>query len=155
MATNSAIARRLAAQTWGEVQYQRKLGPGIWLFETAGHGGYVVDTDIRPVFRGEEADVLIRANGHYLNLSEQHFAVFEEDCEYAKVEWLCPDIFKRLSKLYEISCPFEEWITQRRTTIRKSLERWNPEWLEKHPNPTTLQEDFSHENRKSCKQQAV
>ena len=45
MASNASIARRLASQTWGPVQFQRKAGPGIWFFSTASHGGYVVDTD--------------------------------------------------------------------------------------------------------------
>ena len=136
MASNVSIARRLASQTWGPVQFQRKAGPGIWFFSTASHGGYVVDTDIRPVFKGCETDVLIRAGGHYLYPNEQHFAVFEEDCEYAKVEWLCPDIFKKMYRSDNTGLPFDEWVTNRQAELRRSLEQWNSEWLAAHPLPS-------------------
>lgn len=39
--TPSAIARTLAAQTWPDVQSQTKLGPGVFEFSCAGHGGII------------------------------------------------------------------------------------------------------------------
>lgn len=79
--------------------------------------------------------MLIRAGGHYLYPDEQHFAVFEEDCEYAKVEWLCPDIFKKMYRSDDTDLPFDEWVTNRQSELRRSLEQWNPEWLAAHPLP--------------------
>lgn len=130
---SATIARRLAAQMWGPVQRQKKVGPGIWTYTTAGHGGYVVDTDIRPQFKGDETIVFIRDGSNYYHPNEQHFAAYEEDCEAAKVEWLCPDIFRRLITLYEPNCPYEEWVRHRFELLRRSLEQWNSEWLQQHP----------------------
>lgn len=137
MIQNSSIARRLASQMWGEVQSQQKLAPGIWLFDTAGHGGYVVDTNIRQELKGCETIVCTRSGGCKYRPDEQHFAQFEEDCEASKVEWLFPDMFRKLSTNYDMQgLSLDQWIAQRREYLRSSLNRWNPEFLEKHPNPT-------------------
>lgn len=37
----SRVARAMAAATWPDVQHQTKLGPGVFDFSCAGHGGIV------------------------------------------------------------------------------------------------------------------
>lgn len=78
-------ARRLAGQ-WGEVQRQHKLADGIWEFSCSGHGGIVVDLDVYPEFSEWRDFVPLRNSGEgrfrgYQH--EQHFAAFEEDCDWA------------------------------------------------------------------------
>lgn len=133
-ATPAAIARRMATQFWGQVQRQCKIGNGIWWFSTAGHGGFVVDTDVRPELAEFNSEVT--CNG-MVYCKEQHFAAFEEDCMATIVEWTYPDIMPAIHKKI---CtldkgPTETFVAERIETLRESLERWYPEWLEKWPEP--------------------
>lgn len=147
-ATPAAIARRMATQFWGAVQRQCKLAPGIWWFTTAGHGGLVVDTDVRPELAKFNSEV--SRNG-LLYCDEQHFAAFEEDCMAAIVEWTYPDIMpaihRKICTLDE--GPTETFVSERIETLRESLQRWYPDWLEKWPEPGTKKEEEveKHENQ--------
>ena len=131
----AAIARRLAIQYWGPVQRQRKLADGIWWFSTEGHGGFVVDINVRPELAEFRSDVFYRDR---LYEREQHFAVFEEDCMAAIVEWTYPEIMASIQKtLIEPmrSKSFEEFKRERIRDLRDSLIRWNPNWLDRYPEP--------------------
>lgn len=137
----ASIARRYAKILWGEVNHQNKLAEGVWLFDCSGHGGIIVDTDIHPsMFRGEGADQIpTKEDSGLLDLAEQHFAAYEEDCEAAKVEWLIPAVRKKLYKHFQTEKPFEDWWEERVQVLRDSLEQWNPGFLAQHPEPTILQ----------------
>lgn len=131
----AAIARRLAAQYWGPVQRQRKLSNGIWWFTTAGHGGFVVDLDVRPELKEFQSDVFRRER---LYEHEQHFAAFEEDCMAPIVEWTYPEIMASIQKaLIEPyrSMPFDEFVRERKEDLYSSLARWNPNWLIRYQEP--------------------
>lgn len=52
---------------------------------------------------------------------EQHFAAFEEDCEYAKVEWLYPDILKWMSKNYIFKETVEAGMEKRMGLVKEGL----------------------------------
>ena len=134
--TNTAsIARRMATQFWGEVQRQQKVGEGIWWFTTAGHGGFVVDTDVRPKLKEFNSKVYYGSGQRYYRYEEQHFAAFEEDCEAAKVEWAYPEIMDKTSQWFSFTCSQDEWVQERIKCLRTSLSRWNPDWLARHPIP--------------------
>lgn len=130
-----AIARRLASQCWGEIQHQKKLGEGIWDFETAGHGGIVVDVAVRPELAEFKTEVLfaLRNGKLFIRPSEQHFAAFEEDCEAVKVEWTYPSIMGAVAKLFKVEGDIDEWKAKRKAVLENSLKRWNPDWLSQHP----------------------
>lgn len=131
----AAIARRLAVQYWGPVQRQRKLADGIWWFSTEGHGGFVVDTNVRPELEEFRSDVFYRERFYE---HEQHFAAFEEDCMAAIVEWTYPEIMASVQKELvdpHRSTPFDEFVRERTEVLHRSLARWNPEWLKRYPEP--------------------
>lgn len=127
------IARRMAAQFWGPVQVQKKIGEGIWWFSTAGHGRIVVDTAVRTSLREFQSEVTYR--GRYCIPEEQHFAAFEEDCEACKVEWTYPSVMPAIAAMFRFDGELDGWIQERIAMIRESLERWNPVWLAQHPEP--------------------
>ena len=135
----ASIARRMATQFWGEVQYQKKMAEGIWWFSTAGHGGFVVDTDLRPALKEFNSRVYYGVGQRYYIDEEQHFAAFEEDCEAVKVEWTYPEIMDKISKWHSFTCSLEQWKETRVKTLRDSLVQWNPDWLAKHPEPGWLE----------------
>lgn len=132
---SSSIARRMATQFWGEVQHQVKLGDGIWLFDTAGHGGIIVDIDVRPELKEFQHTVYYGRGQRWYIESEQHFAAFEEDCEAAKVEWTYPEIMDKVSQRFQITGSLEDWKQARLEVLRRSLQQWNAEWLAAHPEP--------------------
>jgi len=132
--TRDLIARRLASQTWGDVQKQSKLGDGIWLFHTVGHGGYIVDTVRHPELSKYNSIVETRKESGKYRTSEQGFAAFEEDCMYAIVEWTHPHMLYASVKEYRIGdLSVDLWIQQRLLRVEKSLARYNPEFLAEHP----------------------
>lgn len=131
---NVTIARRLASQMWGEVQGQQKVLDGIWWLTCSGHGGFILDTDLYPEFGEYKVIVTKHLNSNYYYSKEQHFAPFEEDCEYAKVIWLYPEVLDKFSRRYDLKDKtLEEWKEEMLEMARKSLENWNPEFLEKYP----------------------
>lgn len=135
--SNSVIARRMASQYWGDVQYQKKRLKGVWQFDTAGHGGYIVDVAEHKELAEFAATVYIRRNSNYYNPEEQHFAAFEEDCMAAIVEWTLPQIVteKFREQFVASDLPFDLWKERRFRILRQSLEQWNPDWLLKYPEP--------------------
>ena len=130
----ASIARRMASQFWGGVQVQRKTAPGIWWFSTAGHGGYVVDTAVRPAL--QEFNSEVTRNGQCY-CDEQHFAAFEEDCMAAIVEWTYPEILPAVFEqlVCKDNIDFCQFKKKRIELLRSSLARWNPAWLSKCPTP--------------------
>lgn len=135
MVNDATIARRMASQFWGEVQRQKKLLDGIWTFSTAGHGGFIVDVDKYPELAEYKSTVYINAKSNYYYPSEQHFAAFEEDCEYAKVIWAVPRVLIKLAGHYSINQDRKQWAKEMMKSVRTSLEYWNPDFLVKHPEP--------------------
>ena len=135
VAKNATIARRLASQMWGEVQTQLKVADGIWSYTTAGHGGFIVDIYLHPELAEYKSVVYRDRRTNEYFPSEQHFAPFEEDCEYAKVIWLYPYVLKKLSKNYSKvdKTNFEKWQQEQLGYAKRSLEQWNPDFLQKHP----------------------
>ena len=126
-------ARRMAARHWGVVQKQCKLIPGIWWFSTCSHGGLVVDTDIRKELRELNTPVFKRG---LVYVEDQHFAAFEEDCQAAIVEWVYPEIIPEIQrKIFGDDSSVQAFTEQRITLLRNSLRYWNPDWLEKYPEP--------------------
>ena len=133
-ASPAVVARRIATQFWGEVQSQRKVGDGIWWLTTAGHGGFVVDVAVRTELSEFKSEVT--RNGLVYS-DEQHFAAFEEDCMAVIVEWTYPDIMPAVQKMLcaYYDGPAKECIAERIEIMRNSLQRWNPDWLKKWPEP--------------------
>jgi len=132
--TNVNIARRLASQMWGEVQGQQKVLNGIWWMDCTGHGGYLVDTNLYPEFKGDEVTVFRNKRSRYYKPTEQHFAPFEEDCEFAKVNWLYPEVLNERSKKYNLKDKtLEEWKEEMLDLSRRCLESWNKDFLKKYP----------------------
>lgn len=141
---NISAAKRLAAKRWDTVQTQHKLADGIWQFETAGHGGIVVDTDIRPELSEWNEFVPIKIDSGVGRISEQHFAAFEEDCEAAIVEWIYAyniwkPSFRRL--FIKSGLADEEWYTKREEILKHILETYNPDILTKYPKIRKEKED--------------
>lgn len=134
MSNNVQIARKLANQSWGRILTQKKLLEGIWYFDCEGHGGYVVDTNIYPQFNQFYTPVFVRKNSIGIMLSEQHFAIFEEDCNYAIVEYV---LFEQLAEiLYEAFAfnrkykTFNDFKVEYKKSLLESLKKWNNDWLE-------------------------
>lgn len=130
------IARRLASQEWGpDVQSQRKLADGIWEFTTDGHGGIIVDINKYPQLAEFKSTVYIKRNSDYYYEHEQHFAAFEEDCQASIVEWNFPYISKPLMKYYRgtQNLTYAQWQQQRLKSVYTSLQKWNLDYLDKHP----------------------
>lgn len=134
MIRNSTIARRLASQMWGEVQRQKSQIPGVWWFETASHGGYVVDVDLYPELKEFTQTVYVRKGKFSYYPQEQHFAPFEEDCDYAIVEYFMFDkIIHKLYKEYLLcqkqTLSFEQFSKQYKERLEASLQEWNADWF--------------------------
>lgn len=139
--STATTARKLAAQYWGQPDSQKKLAEGIWMFSTPGHGGIVVDTDIRPeILKVKELSfVYTRAGSEFGYRNEQHFVALEEDCDACIAEWLYSEdiITPKYFRLYvhKEGEAFEEWKEKRLQCIKESLQMWNPEVLKVFPYP--------------------
>lgn len=107
---NSTLARRLAYQMWGEVDYQKKIANGVWLFSCSGHGGFIVDNDVWTEYKGKHEMRLLYKRNFY-RYSEQHFSVFEEDCDWAILINDHPELLnKSLYNQYRSTKTFTEWV---------------------------------------------
>ncbi|MFW6288126.1 MAG: DUF7007 domain-containing protein, partial [bacterium] len=100
---------------------------GVYWFETAGHGGYIVDIELYPKLEEFHRIVTIRQGSSKYRPSEQHFAPLEEDCNWALVEYLYPDVLK--NAYYKGSNQEKYTLEDRVIIVRESVERWNPEYL--------------------------
>lgn len=90
---NSQLARRLATQLWGEVNWQKKFMEGAWCFSCSGHGGYIVDLDLHPQFAKFYSELTYKTK--YMRPAEQHFAALEEDCDFALFEYSYIEVFMK------------------------------------------------------------
>lgn len=151
---DASIARRYASQLWGTVNRQLKLTKGIWWFSCTGHGGYIVDTDVWSQLKSDNEPTIYlnriemnKRDGVY-DQTEQHFAAYEEDCDYLKVEWLVPEVKRNVAKRYGVSGQeaIETWYTKRMIFLKLSLEQNNHDFLKEHPIPV-----FANQNTSLCK----
>lgn len=137
------VARKLAAQMWGQPDSQLKLAEGIWMFTTPSHGGIIVDSDVRPEILKvrENTFIYIRAGSSSGYCDEQHFVALEEDCDAAIAEWLYADevITPKLKKRFASDEPFETWKANRIDMLHKSLSQWNSDVFSVFPVPGTGQ----------------
>lgn len=130
---NAQIARRLASQIWGDVQVQKYVREGIWSFSTSGHGGYILDLDCYPEFYDKFIQFyqFVRVRKDVLNgrRSEQHFAAFEEDCDFAVLEYVLLDLMAPIfaNDNNVLDSEYEEFYDEYRSSLLKSLEMWNKE----------------------------
>ena len=86
---------------WGRAQHVRTLLPGVWMVETAGHGGIVLT---------ESYNKLIPEG------ARRDDGCYEEDCDWAIPAACFSEIRTRFS--------FSE------TGVRQCLRAWNPEALD-------------------------
>ena len=132
-------ARKLASQLWGEVQHQRKLAEGIWMFDCSGHGGIITDINVRPETGFRKTFVYAYKGRIQGWAAEQHYAAFEEDCDAAMVEWMyASEIIteKYMSHFVnEKGLSFSEWKSERIGILFESIARWNPNFLKTCPAP--------------------
>jgi hypothetical protein len=132
--TNGNIARTMAKQSWGDVNRQRKILDGIWDFGCSGHGGYIVDINLFPKCEPWKDIVYFNYNKGTYYPSKQHFAIFEEDCNWAILEYLYPEIAKKKynnknnwTENFYIKYPkFEDYFNN---GVIACLQRWNSEIL--------------------------
>lgn len=133
MKSNAVIARRFAKQMWGTVQGQKKLINGVWEYYTAGHGGIIVDTNEWPLLKEYNTIVFTRVNANTYYLSEQHFAAFEEDCDWAIPVYL----YKEIAMAKFINSDYTEEFYKKYPTVEKfiensvipSIKQWNEKVL--------------------------
>jgi len=100
MTSATNVARKLANQLWGDVDTQEKVLDGIWHFSCTSHSGYILDLDVYPQYE----DIFERFRKHVQKsmgsdkymYSEQHFVAFEEDCDYAVLEFVLFDDFVKV-----------------------------------------------------------
>lgn len=110
MQNSSTLARRLAYQMWGEVNNQKKIAKGVWLFSCSGHGGFIVDNDVWTEYKGKYEMMLMYKRNFY-RYNEQHFSVFEEDCDWAILINDHPELLNNtMYKLYIPKKTFSEWV---------------------------------------------
>lgn len=141
MENRGRYARKLASQMWGEVQHQKKIVDGIWWFDTASHGGYIVDTEVYRQFAHMNQLVLRTKNSHYGLIDEQGFAPFEEDCDAMLIEYMfssaiAPDYYQNYKrnvreKLEDIM-GYEEFLKEFREKRLNCLKHWRPEWVSRY-----------------------
>lgn len=80
---NLRMCRNIAREYWGDVQIEEMLKDGVYCFNTAGHGGYVVDGNVFNIDRIPE---------RFLYDKNKKFAVFEEDSDWAVLLYYYPEI---------------------------------------------------------------
>jgi len=88
------LRRKIARQTWGEINYQESATKGVTWFSASGHGGYVVDSLLFPevlkipdLWMFERVPYLrdgptVRNPQYYVRHKDRFYA-FEEDCAWA------------------------------------------------------------------------
>lgn len=117
---NASIAKRLAKQVWGDVSSQKKIMPGAWYFSCASHGGYIVDLNLFPQFEDYRCVPLYR--NEWVRTSENHFAILEEDCNFALFEY---------SYRYHKKFKREDFKKYEENLV-ELLKEWNSEWYSKY-----------------------
>ena len=76
---------------WGEVQIARQLTPGIWIINTAGHGGIMLSEQREAAMNPTRRRLFYSGN----NTSPFHHTpgCYEEDCEWGAVCLQWPTAF--------------------------------------------------------------
>ena len=92
---------------WGTTQHQQKLATGVYIVDTASHGGIIVRQDVADQLISKKVRNLVRPTLAY------GWYHFEEDCDWAAFAYENPSIMPE----------------RMREHIRPSLERWYPELL--------------------------
>ena len=92
---------------WGTTQHQQKLATGVYIVDTASHGGIIVRQDVADKYISEKVRKIVNRT---LSYGWYHF---EEDCDWAAFAYENQSIMPK--RLIEF--------------IRPSLERWYPELL--------------------------
>lgn len=88
------LRRKIARQSWGEINYQESVTKGVTWISCSGHGGYVVDALLFPEVRKVpdlwmfEVVPYIRDGptvkvAQYYTRHKNRFYAFEEDCRWA------------------------------------------------------------------------
>jgi len=135
------VARGVCADYWGTAQTQEKVrGMNMWLFTTAGHGGFVVakymdDNSIVIPDDYEPSKTATMPGG-------RKFAwyAFEEDCDYAIPLYFNPDKKEVMSTLgypdaylqkilTEKGQTKEEWLKAHWGYIVESIVAWAPRYI--------------------------
>lgn len=133
--SNEVIARRLASQTWGTVQQQQKIAEGFWSFSTAGHGGYVADTNVYPLLKPYQQTVLTHIKSGKYYPHEQHFAPFEEDCDWAIPLYLYPQLaeaeYKKGTWTKEFYTKYTTLVDYINNSVIPTIQRYHPEIYKK------------------------
>ena len=92
---------------WGTTQHQQKLADGVYIVDTARHGGIIVAQEVADKYISEKVKNVVKPD---LSYGWYHF---EEDCDWAAFANENQSIIPK------------KWIEY----IRPSLERWYPELL--------------------------
>ena len=123
-----SIMKRLARQVWGMINHQKKIMDGVYWFDCAGHGGYIIDNEKFPKLKEYERTVYIREGSSKYYPCEQRFSPMEEDCAWAVAEYLYSEI---LENAYEKFDFFNDDynIEDRRESVMTCVYRWNEDKL--------------------------
>ena len=92
---------------WGITQHQQKLVDGVYIVDTASHGGIIVKQDVAKKYISEKVQNVVKPT---LSYGWYHF---EEDCDWAAFAYENQSIIPK------------RWIEY----IQPCLERWYPELL--------------------------
>lgn len=93
---------------WGRTQHQQKLADGVYIVDTASHGGIIVRQDVADKYISENVKNVVKPD---LSYGYYHF---EEDCDWAAFAYENQAIMPKRMIAF----------------IRPSLERWYPELLQ-------------------------
>lgn len=116
--------REPAFSPWGEVQSCEELFNGIFLVNTLGHGGIMVES---------QSAFYLSSAARKCGFREGGYLCFEEDCQEAVVlrELLDRKLWAILERISD-STAFEQ-------AIDEDLKRWNPEYWKARQAGRTLE----------------
>lgn len=100
---------------WGLSQHVKEFSRGLCCVSTAGHGGYMVGKGFVKKHLSPEARAQGMEYGNYL--------AYEEDCLWAVIAYELPSFWPMMFPNNPDTIVLKE-------TIKKSLERWVPNYLE-------------------------
>jgi hypothetical protein len=102
---------------WGPSQRQCKMVPGIYLVETAGHGGILIEP---------YAQRLLSKAAREHGWDWGPCLAFEEDCDWAMVAYELPEVYARAWERFGGKRQTAEEI---KVVALECLQRWNTEYL--------------------------
>lgn len=109
---------------WGAIQHAKQIAEGIDLVSTASHGGFKLDRR-----RNAQMPEVFRRKGGW----------YEEDCEYALVVLIFPELFSE--REVELS--------------HKSAKNWFPDEYEKHFGVVIPLAESSHKRERAFKKETA